>query len=112
MRPFFCFNSRAREGRDMTLWRKMPLLSRFNSRAREGRDWETVGVSCIIWLFQFTRPRGARRLVNWSFALLFKFQFTRPRGARPVASKFFSGVASFNSRAREGRDVRGSSVLI
>ena len=34
--------------------------------------------------FQFTRPRGARLKGIVDLCTWFKFQFTRPRGARPV----------------------------
>ena len=34
----FCFNSRAREGRDIRRQLMILLGRRFNSRAREGRD--------------------------------------------------------------------------
>ncbi len=75
------FNSRARVGRD-----KMPVVeceggSSFNSRARVGRD-STRCCADFIMLFQFTRPRGARRS-------------RRARGRRN---------SCFNSRARVGRD--------
>ena len=76
--------------------------------------------------FQFTRPRGARRLHTRNGAICAAFQFTRPRGARPLHLVDASGGAvsihapargatgrwrrwsrrsfGFNSRAREGRD--------
>ena len=54
---------------------------RFNSRAREGRDrWLVVGR--LAFLFQFTRPRGARPPTARRSTRWFMFQFTRPRGAR------------------------------
>ncbi len=79
----------------------------FNSRAREGRDCYRAGTRCLravsihapargaTWVmieaddgevFQFTRPRGARRESVPSSPLQGMFQFTRPRGARPLAS--------------------------
>ena len=60
---------------------------RFNSRAHEGRDTTTnAGVRRSV-VFQFTRPRGARR----------KIRPCRDRGRR------------FNSRAHEGRDARAAT---
>ena len=34
------------------------------------------------------------------------FHFSRPRGARPPAGQPFGTGKGFNSRAREGRDIR------
>ena len=79
--------------------------SRFNSRAREGRD-ECLGVRPLRPLFQLTRPRGARLTrseIGFGKTL---FQLTRPRGARPGFGEYAYIATSFNSRAREGRDLR------
>ena len=60
-------------------------------------------------MFQFTRPRGARLIAVKPRATDGRFQFTRPRGARrwcPVM--VFVGTWSFNSRAHEGRDATRS----
>ena len=131
----------------LSLFKILPLC--FNSRAREGRDIDPVSGLCVAYMFQFTRPRGARpatkrppssqrmfqftrprgaRLIGLGdIRLLLMFQFTRPRGARRVqrgrhAQAFqvsihapargatswhpdvWDDVNSFNSRAREGRD--------
>ena len=78
-------------------------------------------------LFQFTRPRGARRvfcgrrglkngfnsraregrdlILPRLCAVQRKFQFTRPRGARRRTSISGRRPRGFNSRAREGRDL-------
>ena len=80
------------------------------------------------WLFQSTRPRGARPCCNLQLRRVdavsihapawgatshrfsgvessFKFQSTRPRGARPADTRHPYLVAkSFNPRARVGRD--------
>ena len=100
-----CFNSRAREGRDAdgederhvragvsihapargaTPWPSppRPRRRRFNSRAREGRDTAMRQTCVLSTVFQFTRPRGARRLRRQIAAKPRQFQFTRPRGAR------------------------------
>ncbi len=77
------FNSRAREGRDRSVKSSGATIWRFNSRAREGRDNLPPAGNFGRFLFQFTRPRGARRL--------------RARLRNAEAKRF-------NSRAREGRD--------
>ena len=79
----FCFNSRAREGRDSPNSRASLHPSSFNSRAREGRD-----------------PAHHEGVKAGG-----EFQLTRPRGARPVVYKNqVACCCCFNSRAREGRD--------
>ena len=58
------------------------MSRRFNSRARMGRDDNKMVRYDKVYMFQFTRPHGARL-----------------SAASPAAS-----AASFNSRARMGRD--------
>ena len=78
---------------------------RFNPRAREGRDRGVVAFGSPTNVFQSTRPRGARRMATEKMCCLSMFQSTRPRGARRCSvSLRRSGSASFNPRAREGRD--------
>ena len=79
-------------------------LEGFNSRAREGRD-ALIRLNRLArcW-FQFTRPRGARLWSARPRASTILFQFTRPRGARRALLFRALPAASFNSRAREGRD--------
>ncbi len=78
---------------------------RFNSRAREGRDRRDRGQRQTAQ-FQFTRPRGARLRREESISPRPWFQFTRPRGARLHSGQYRARRApSFNSRAREGRDL-------
>ena len=55
-------------------------------------------------MFQFTRPRGARRLLASKSAPRSEFQFTRPRGARHLDGFCREAINRFNSRAHEGRD--------
>ena len=56
-------------------------------------------------LFQSTRPRGARLLCSNNANLDYAFQSTRPRGARPRSSLVArAGNQCFNPRARAGRD--------
>ena len=58
---FHCFNSRARKGRDTRQGGgELPFRARFNSRARKGRDTGSGSATQHSWLFQFTRPQGAR----------------------------------------------------
>ena len=54
------FNPRAREGRDSLLLQTTPRQMGFNPRAREGRDLDASIDLVSAWLFQSTRPRGAR----------------------------------------------------
>ena len=77
----------------------------FNPRAREGRDL-IYGVAYeLLYMFQPTRPRGARLWARLNLILAATFQPTRPRGARPQAAQSpYRLVRSFNPRAREGRD--------
>ena len=104
--------------------------SRFNSRARVGRDAGALAVALVhevsihapawgatglpadrrgIAAFQFTRPRGARHVVENIRNIHRQFQFTRPRGARLSIHAPSGATHSFNSRARVGRD---SSVVM
>ena len=58
----WCFNPRAREGRDGVPLPNLPNLPNcFNPRAREGRDILVEPDSPGGAVFQSTRPRGARR---------------------------------------------------
>ena len=70
----FCFNPRARVGRDILA----SNMESFNPRARVGRD-------------------------NHNQTLQ-KFQSTRPRGRDMVEAKASAERQSFNPRARVGRD--------
>jgi len=60
----------------------------FNSRAHAGRDGLVYALFRAVTMFQFTRPRGARR------------KRKEPR----------HGKQSFNSRAHAGRDETGRQV--
>ena len=64
----------------------------------------------MIFWFQFTRPRGARREARMDEVKQLAFQFTRPRGARRRASSRSASNLRFNSRAREGRDVEEEQI--
>ena len=93
-------------------------FSCFNSRAHGGRD-NACAPSVACWLFQFTRPRGARptaRLRPARQARGFNSRAHGGRDRRPPAGR--RGAAGFNSRAHGGRDrlfrprVRGHRVSI
>ena len=83
-------------------WRYNQRRRRFNPRARGGRD-DCIELASLLFLFQSTRPRGARppsraampayfvsihapaggaTRVRVCVSLAAKFQSTRPRGAR------------------------------
>ena len=121
-----CFNSRAREGRDVP--EEHDWLVRVVSIHAPARGaTPTNHPTPTDTMFQFTRPRGARRVLERRpavdmgvsihapargatqliviFQIREMFQFTRPRGARHAALCGLLDCASFNSRAREGRDL-------
>ena len=98
-----CFNPRAHVERDCKNIQLDFENIRFNPRAHVGRDnvgtlsgtEEAVSIHAPTWgateigvtkaerfLFQSTRPRGARRPDTRGTAQALKFQSTRPRGAR------------------------------
>src|SRR5690606_14587857 len=55
-----CFNPRARVGRDAQGDRLLPVRAGFNPRARVGRDMPWSMGILSMFMFQSTRPRGAR----------------------------------------------------
>jgi len=78
----WCFNPRARGGRDKAIITPEYSFKRFNPRARGGRDSVGYELDLEQWQFQSTRPRGARQIV--------------------VQKQSF--LSCFNPRARGGRD--------
>ncbi len=109
--PLASFNPRAREGRDMRSKYPPIMCKRFNPRAREGRD-------LLQFLRGWRRPvsihapaRGATLLVPLAGLEDFLFQSTRPRGARRPSVPPRSVRGCFNPRAREGRDPFERNVL-
>ena len=102
-------------------------ISCFNSRAHGGRDVNAAWEDAAGKMFQFTRPRGARRMRRRSLvikavsihaptggatrsagviAVTSTFQFTRPRGARLRREERGEVGLGFNSRAHGGRDIK------
>ena len=108
------------------------LLRRFNSRAHGGRDLgepppeneDVVSIhaptggatSCVPpacgprAVFQFTRPRGARRVQDGCTRALRMFQFTRPRGARPPYNREM-GMAQVSIHAPTGGATRREGTV-
>ncbi len=80
----------------------------FNSRAREGRDrWFSEDFQ-RRFVSIHAPARGATKYSSL-FAVSVLFQFTRPRGARRIRqSRHCRYPFCFNSRAREGRDFVGA----
>ena len=130
--PSRCFNSRARVGRDRArlsarrgaqvsihapargatldgVRRVFGVHVSIHAPARGATKHGYKSRSC--WKFQFTRPRGARRLSITSFSGASLFQFTRPRGARHVegSTRLLGGV-SIHAPAWGATDVASSGM--
>ena len=103
----FCFNPRARAGRDEQTQVRRAVYNSFNPRARAGRD---LFVYCRVWAireFQSTRPRGARRTPS-RFWPVYKGFNPRARAGRDRGARFpGEALQGFNPRARAGRDMAG-----
>ena len=106
----FCFNPRAREGRDFR-FAPRPLDARgFNPRAREGRDRRKRASIPRQFGFQSTRPRGARHPAAVGFDITDKRFNPRAREGRDARRAVcIHPYPCFNPRAREGRDIRCAS---
>ena len=121
-----CFNSRTREGCDVSLDEENiqePLVSihapgrgatrsapykscyhyGFNSRTREGCDTIVQRLHTSV-MFQFTHPGGVRPLLGVVLNYFGQFQFTHPGGVRPHGGVISSPQRCLNSRTREGCD--------
>ena len=74
----------------------------FNSRAREGRDISDSSPHSSASRFQFTRPRGARLHGQKHNGTWRGFQFTRPRGARHGGDPIYTSatLVSIHAPAR------------
>ncbi len=76
----------------------------FNSRTREGCDLTLFTVP-TFYVFQFTLPRGGDFGDLDSASGYSSFEFTHPRGVRCGLAILVVSEISFNSRTREGCDV-------
>ena len=98
---YYCFNPRARGGRDLTTRWRLPAQC-FNPRARGGRDVKVHHLAMIA-KFQSTRPRGAR-LYEEAAALIGYVSIHAPAGGATATGNRLNENKSFNPRARGGRD--------
>ena len=103
-----CFNSRAREGRDSSCSKARPTFPCFNSRAREGRDIRRTLARRLANVSIHAPARGATVCGFLSLGGGDVSIHAPARGATQGPSTP-SHRASFNSRAREGRDSIASS---
>ena len=97
-----------RVGRDLRYLHNIPYYWDFNPRARVGRDPFRLFRYRMRYIFQSTRPRGARPKPFLSILPNGLFQSTRPRGARRRQAGEMLGVLPFQStRPRGARRRRG-----
>ena len=88
-------------------------MGSFNPRAREGRDSERLPGVEGHWMFQSTRPRGARRHTHLLQYIMIPVSIHAPaRGATHRARHHSLLNNCFNPRAREGRDVFDVRALV
>ena len=99
----FCFNPRARKGRDKAFWlhdEDMPVSIHAPARGA------TRGRRLVFWLRRVSihaPARGATSRSDFSSSTVL-FQSTRPQGARRLDAIVRTSQGSFNPRARKGRD--------
>ena len=79
----------------------------FNSRTHAGCDDHEQQINIWLRKFQFTHPRGVRRIMLVEGFSIHEFQFTHPRGVR-LTGNFLevSIIYGFNSRTHAGCDTR------
>ncbi len=102
--PLKSFNPRARGGRDAEKIKDKQISKPFQSTRPRGARRSKPAITCQGNTFQSTRPRGARRYSHLWPERSLPFQSTRPRGARRYKMAAEKIKASFNPRARGGRD--------
>ena len=108
--PRHCFNPRAHEGRDPIRSPYGVGVSGFNPRAHEGRDL-VLRSAGIVYLFQPTRPRRARRIrVDGRDATVVSTHAPTKGATKKPLSTWHCG--SFNPRAHEGRDMAFNFIRI
>ncbi len=101
------FNPRARKGRDPGGGRDHAPRSGFNPRARKGRDPFVAEDTFLQYLFQSTRPQGARPTQSHRDANAKAVSIHAPaRGATTWFQAIHRPSRRFNPRARKGRDRR------
>jgi len=98
------FNPRARMGRDQSRWKQRRCRWSFNPRARMGRDPNLPDITQVDFVFQSTRPHGARLVDGKEVATLEVSIHAPAWGATPASRGLQRTTASFNPRARMGRD--------
>jgi len=104
------FNPRARVGRDPELIAHLPARHGFNPRARVGRDQVAHQIYFQLWMFQSTRPRGARLYIV-SIVYCYICFNPRARVGRDSSPEWRgAGRRCFNPRARVGRDFSSRSL--
>ena len=86
------------------------VFHRFNPRARTGRDPHRRGGKGVRYLFQSTRPYGARQNDAFGDQSLYSFQSTRPYGARPAVTPAVLGGYLFQSTRPYGARLHGSDT--
>ena len=95
-RKRLCFNSRSHAGSDRGGRVAGPPRGRFNSRSHAGSDFKRNRRDMrVIQGFQFTLPRGERRVETFAGGLRCEFQFTLPRGERRQLSQEVATIEMF-----------------
>ena len=105
-----CFNPRAHAGRDLVFdFLRIPNWLFQSTRPRGARPGATH-LQRVLHQFQSTRPRGARHLACSASVPLTGFQSTRPRGARPGATHLQRVLHQFQSTRPRGARPRCMSI--
>ncbi len=106
----WCFNPRARGGRDAATSASPQGPPKFQSTRPRGARHLSTTPAPFANVFQSTRPRGARHCHAIYLHQAHLFQSTRPRGARQIINLCRRHLSGFNPRARGGRDFDSPSV--
>ena len=100
-----CFNSRTREGCDVSFLRseyRRPVFQFTHPGGVRRARGVLLCLACVQ--FQFTHPGGVRPTAVTANVLAGLFQFTHPGGVRPRFYIVHPSGCCFNSRTREGCD--------
>ena len=84
----------------------VPFDTTFQFTLPRGERLSVTNFLSSYSLFQFTLPRGERLGEDVARAYDELFQFTLPRGERPILIASLPAPFGFNSRSREGSDVK------